>query len=576
MAEVKMPQLGETVVEGTVTKWLKKEGDHVDEDELLVEISTDKVDSEIPSSAGGTIQKILVQEGDTVSVGTPLAIVGDGDAAPSDAGSSAEDGGAARQPAQDDGQAAQQGDDRQRGQAEAVQADQRQSDQEQDQEPRPADEQQGRAEAPTDQQQQGAGADDRGQAQAAQEQEAGGAADAGQAEGDATPGQEEQRRAEVGEAPGSGAPDQGEPEPSAAGLRPEGAPAEAAAAVRDRQDGSAPNRGIISPLVRRLADENDVRLEEVEGTGTGGRIRKQDVLRFVEERRSRPAPVEPAARPAAAQPAAPGTAPAQPAPAQAAPAQPAAVGQEQPAAQAPAGEREQLVPWTNIRRRTAEHMVTSSRETARAWNAVEVDWTNVVQLRGRAKGRFQAREGFNLTFMPFLAKAVCDTLVEMPEVNSAFDEQNQANLVKHYVNLGIAVALEGGGLIVPVVKSADEKNVPGLARAINDIATRARSKKLTPDDLTGGTFTITNPGPFGSKLSVPIIPHGQTAILAFEAIEKRVVVTDDDSIAIRSMGFLPMSWDHRVIDGAEAARFLARLRERIETTDFSADLSPYL
>ncbi len=221
-------------------------------------------------------------------------------------------------------------------------------------------------------------------------------------------------------------------------------------------------------------------------------------------------------------------------------------------------------------------MVASHLETARAWNAVEADWTNVTDLRGQAKDEFKKREGFSLTFMPFLAKAICETLLEMPEVNASFDEGNQANRVRHYVNLGIAVALEGGGLIVPVVKGADEKNLVGLARAINDVATRARSKKLSPDDLTEGTFTITNPGPFGSIISVPIIPRGQTAILGFEAIQKRVVVTKDDAIAIRSMGFLPMSWDHRTIDGAEAARFLQRLRERIETTDFSGELSQYL
>ncbi|MDQ4109040.1 MAG: 2-oxo acid dehydrogenase subunit E2, partial [Actinomycetota bacterium] len=215
-------------------------------------------------------------------------------------------------------------------------------------------------------------------------------------------------------------------------------------------------------------------------------------------------------------------------------------------------------------------------EMARAWNAVEADWSNIVALRTAAKANFKAREGFNLTYMPFLAKAVCETLLEMPEVNATYDEGKQANILKHYVNLGIAVALEGGGLIVPVVHGADEKNLAGLARAINDVATRARSKKLMPDDLAGGTFTITNPGPFGSIMSVPIIPRGQTAILAFEAIQKRVVVTDDDAIAIRSMGFLPMAWDHRAIDGAEAAKFLAALRERIETTDFSSELSPYL
>jgi pyruvate/2-oxoglutarate dehydrogenase complex dihydrolipoamide acyltransferase (E2) component len=221
-------------------------------------------------------------------------------------------------------------------------------------------------------------------------------------------------------------------------------------------------------------------------------------------------------------------------------------------------------------------MAASARETARAWNAVEADWTNVVELRGKVKDVFKEREGFNLTYMPFLARVVCDTLLEMPEVNATFEEEQQANRVKHYVNLGIAVALEGGGLIVPVVKGADEKNLVGLARAIDDIVKRARSKKLSPDDITGGTFTITNPGPFGSIISVPIIPRGQTAIVGFEAIQKRVVVTDDDSIAIRSMGFLSLSWDHRIIDGAEAARFLARLRERVESTDFSAELAQFL
>jgi pyruvate/2-oxoglutarate dehydrogenase complex dihydrolipoamide acyltransferase (E2) component len=221
-------------------------------------------------------------------------------------------------------------------------------------------------------------------------------------------------------------------------------------------------------------------------------------------------------------------------------------------------------------------MAASARETARAWNAVEADWTNIVSLRTKVKKAFFEREGFNLTYMPFLAQAVCETLLEMPEVNAAFDEDNQANLVRRYVNLGIAVALEGGGLIVPVIKGADEKNLVGLARAMNDLVSRARAKKLSPDDLTGGTFTITNPGPFGSIISVPIIPRGQTAILGFEAIEKRIVVTDTDALAIRSRGFLSLSWDHRIIDGAEAARFLARLKENVQTTDFSSDLGHYL
>jgi 2-oxoglutarate dehydrogenase E2 component (dihydrolipoamide succinyltransferase) len=516
MAEVKMPQLGETVVEGTITKWLKQEGDMVAEDELLVEISTDKVDSEVPSSVGGKLEKILVQEGETVSVGTALAVIG-GD------GEASGDGAAPKQEAEE--------------------------------EPEPGQP----AEAKDDQS---------GESEGESEPEQPTAVKSGQSEGASTGANEETTRAEVAEAPatgdqqgstssGGGQPDK-QPEPSVTGSQGQPAGSGMAATATDTQADTS-KRGVVSPLVRRLADENDVDLDEVAGTGTGGRIRKQDVLRFVEERKSRPAQ-QPAAQvsPVAAQ----GASGAAPAKTAATPSEP--------------GAREELVPWTNIRRRTAEHMVAASLESARAWNAVEADWTEVVKLRAQAKAKFKEVEGFNLTFMPFLCKAVTDTLMEMPEVNSSFDEANQANLVKRYVNLGIAVALDGGGLIVPVIKDADGKNLAGLARGINDIATRARTKKLTPDDLSGGTFTITNPGPFGSKLSVPIIPQGQTAILAFEAISKQVVVTDDDSIAIRSMGFLPMSWDHRTIDGAEAAKFLARLRERIETTDFSSDLSQYL
>ena len=488
--EIKMPQLGETVVEGTITRWLKKEGDSVSEDELLVEISTDKVDSEVPSSASGVIEKILVQEGETVNVGTPLAIVNEGGSAASG------DGGAEGQ-----------------SQEEQSQPDDSSSD--------------GPKQVP---------------------QEASESTE--QAAEDKT--EERQASAEGGEAPAA---------QEAAPEKPrEEKPAERPAAHSSNGDDTS-KRGIISPLVRRLADEHDVSLDEVEGTGTGGRIRKQDVLKFVETRKSGTQ-----ARPAAS---------AEPAPEQK-PEKEAKPAAKESAPAAAAGEREELVPWTNIRRRTAEHMVASHLETARAWNAVEVDWTQVVELRGKAKENFKAKEDFNLTYMPFLARAVCDTLLEMPEVNASFDEANQANRVRHYVNLGIAVALDGGGLIVPVVKGADEKNLTGIARAINDVAVRSRTKKLSPDDLAGGTFTITNPGPFGSIMSVPIIPKGQTAILAFEAIQKRVVVTDDDAIAVRSMGFLPMSWDHRTIDGAEAAKFLARLRERIETTDWSAELSQYL
>lgn len=489
--EIKMPQLGETVVEGTITKWLKKEGDTISEDELLVEISTDKVDSEVPSSASGVIEKILVQEGETVNVGTPLAIVGEGGTSSGDSGGESQDDASSDGPTQVAEEA-----------------------------PSPDTEDEGDVDrAALEETEKRQAADEGGEAQAAEQDE------------------KEQPRQES-------------------------RPAERPKSHSSNGDDTS-KRGIISPLVRRLADEHSVDLESVEGTGTGGRIRKQDVLKFVETRKAKPQ-----AKPAASAEEAPERAPER----KESPAQ----KETAPAAATAAGDREELVPWSNIRRRTAEHMVASHLETARAWNAVEADWSNVVEVRGRAKGRFKEKEGFNLTFMPFLCRAVCDTLLEMPEVNATFDEENQANRIRRYVNLGIAVALDGGGLIVPVIKGADEKNLTGMARGINDVATRSRTKKLTPDDLAGGTFTITNPGPFGSIMSVPIIPKGQTAILAFEAIQKRVVVTDDDAIAIRSMGFLPMSWDHRTIDGAEAAKFLARLRERIETTDWSGELGQYL
>ena len=213
-------------------------------------------------------------------------------------------------------------------------------------------------------------------------------------------------------------------------------------------------------------------------------------------------------------------------------------------------------------------MVASHADSARAWNLVEVNMETVVRMREAAKDAFREREGVNLTYMPFVARAVCEALLAFPDVNSELREDQL--VLKHYVNLGIAVALDEG-LIVPVVKGADTMNMVGLARAINDIATRARTKKLMPDDVHGGTFTITNPGPFGSIISVPIINPPQCAILAFDAIEKRPVVIDD-AIAIRHMVYLSMSWDHRIIDGATAAKFLGRLKQNLETWDFGPEV----
>jgi pyruvate dehydrogenase E2 component (dihydrolipoamide acetyltransferase) len=336
-----------------------------------------------------------------------------------------------------------------------------------------------------------------------------------------------------------------------------------------------PDRGprsqILSPLVRKLASEHGVDLGQVPGTGTGGRITKNDVLGFVASQgAAAPVTSAPAAAPVAqpAQPApaaAPAAQPAHPAPA-AAPAAAPAVAQPSPAA---VGGGEEIVPVTHIRRTIAQHMKASLEISARAWNAVEVNMENVARLRERTKDAFKAREGFGLTYMPFVTRAVTEALLAHPMVNSELRGDEIA--VKHFVNMGIAVSYDEG-LIVPVLKGSDTMNLLGIARGINDLATRARAKKLLPDEVHGGTFTITNPGPFGSLISVPIINQPQTGILGFDTIEKRPVVIDD-TIAIRHMVYISMSWDHRVIDGALASQFLARVKQNLETWDFAEDLA---
>src|SRR5438552_832364 len=405
-----MPQLGETVVEGTITKWLKHEGDTVERDEPLFEISTDKVDTEVPSPLAGKVLQILVPEGETVAVGAQLVMI--------------ETNGA--------------------GQAEAPAA------------PAPA------AETP--------------------------------------PPPEPKPMPEPEPAP---------PPPSPTPLpvpQPPPAPAPAASthpAVAAAAPAAAPQSQILSPLVRRLADEHGIDLARVRGTGTGGRITKKDVLAFVESGG--------AEAPAAA-------------PAPAARAQPLAQPGQAPVAPAAMGGAEETVPLTRMRQAIARNMVASMQTSARAWNLTEVNMEAVVRTREAAKDAFREREGLNLTYMPFVARAVVEALLAFPDVNSELREDQL--ILKRYVNLGIAVALDEG-LIVPVVKGADTMNIVGLARAINDVATRARTKHLMPDDVQGGTFTITNPGPFGSIISVPIINPPQCAILAFDAIEKRPVVIDD-------------------------------------------------
>jgi pyruvate dehydrogenase E2 component (dihydrolipoamide acetyltransferase) len=486
---VTMPQLGETVVEGTITKWLKKEGERIERDEPLFEISTDKVDTEVPSPLAGTVTKILVAEGETVGVGTELAMIDSGDgqsatpAAPTQ-GTAAEEGAAAEAPgAEPDSPAAE---------ASGAEPD-----------------------SP--------------------------AAEASGAEGSAA------QRTEEGP-PGNG---------QAAAV---------AAIAEDRESAEGgPGRQILSPLVRKLAEEHQVDLAQVQGTGTGGRITKKDVLGYVATRGERPEPI-PQPQPVPQPEPVPQPQP-QPVPQPEPPPQPMPEPQPQPVPQVAAG-GEELVPLTRMRQAIARNMVASIQTTARAWNLVEVNMESVVKTREAAKDSFKEREGLNLTYMPFVARAVCEALMQFPDVNSELREDQLVR--KHYVNLGIAVALEEG-LIVPVVKGADAMNLVGLARAVNDVATRARNKKLTPDDVHGGTFTITNPGPFGSIISLPVINPPQCAILAFDSIEKRPVVIDD-AIAIRHMVYLSMSWDHRIIDGATAAKFLARLRQNLESWDFGPEV----
>jgi 2-oxoglutarate dehydrogenase E2 component (dihydrolipoamide succinyltransferase) len=453
--QVKMPQLGETVIEGTILKWLKAEGEQVALDEPLFEISTDKVDTEVPSSAAGVLTKILVPEGATVAVGTELAEI-------------------------------------------------------------------------------------------AEEGEAGVVA-AAATPGEASPASSVQPGVAAGDEP---------PAPSAAAPSSASAPAASAApaaigAPADR----GPRSQILSPLVRKLAAEHGVDLSMVTGTGTGGRITKNDVLAFADGAEAAPVVVPvPAAAAAAARTAAPSPAP--------------VPGAQAPAAPVVAGVGEEVVPMSHVRQAIAKHMYGSVQSTARAWTMVEVNMEHLVRLRARAKDAFVERYGVNLTYLPFVVRATVDGLHEFPAVNARLDGEN---IVLHkYVNMGIAVSYDAG-LIVPVIRGADGMNSVGLARAIADLAARARAHQLKPDEVQGATFTITNPGPYGSIASVPIINTPNTGILSLDAITKRAVVIDD-AIAIRSMVNISMSWDHRVIDGELATRFLTRVKENLETWDFGGDL----
>jgi 2-oxoglutarate dehydrogenase E2 component (dihydrolipoamide succinyltransferase) len=448
-----MPQLGETVTEGTITKWLKSVGDPVDEDDVLFEVSTDKVDSEVPSPVAGVLTKILVPEGETVDVGTRLAVI-------SDSGSPS-----APEP-----------------------------------ETRPAE-----TAAPP------------------------------QAEAPAEP-----------------------PRPVAPPTEP---PRREPVVATD----SIPGAGglVLSPVVRRLIAEYQLDPADIQGTGAGGRITRSDVLAVI-DRRNGGGAAKTASAPAARR-----------APlAQVPTGVPAAEPVITPAPPAEAGERDIVVPFTNIRRRTAEHMVRSKHTSAHTMVAVEVDYFGVEKVRAAEKARFREAEGFGLTYLPFVTRAVVDALEEFPNVNSSVGED--ALIVHQDVNIGIAVDLDFEGLLVPVIHQADGKRLRVLAREISGLAAKARAKRLTMDDISGGTFTITNAGPFGTFITVPVINQPQVAILSTDGVRKRPVVVElpdgTDGIAIHPVGNLVMSWDHRAFDGAYAAAFLRAIKTVVETRDWAAEL----
>jgi pyruvate dehydrogenase E2 component (dihydrolipoamide acetyltransferase) len=444
-----MPQLGETVTEGTITRWMKQVGEAIAEDEVLFEVSTDKVDSEVPSPVAGVLTEILVPEGDTVDVGTKLAVISDS----AEGGAAAPQASAAPKP-----------------------------------EPEPEPE--------------------------------------------------------------------GEPEaaPKAAAPGPKPAPA----AANGEGEGGDGGR-VLSPVVRRLISEHNLDPAQIEGTGAGGRITRSDVLALIDQRNggAGPAPRQPAA---------------------AADTGPAAPDQVRPRTPAPVvaadGERDTIVPFTNIRRRTAEHMVRSKHTSAHTMVAVEVDYSAVEKVRRAEKDKFKETEGFGLTYLPFVTRAVVDALADFPNVNSSVGDD--ALIVHHDLNIGIAVDLDFEGLLVPVIHQADGKRLRALAREVSGLAAKARAKRLTMDDISGGTFTITNAGPFGTFITVPVINQPQVAILSTDGVRKRPVVVElpdgSDGIAIHPVGNLVLSWDHRAFDGAYAAAFVAAIKKIVETRDWAAEL----
>jgi 2-oxoglutarate dehydrogenase E2 component (dihydrolipoamide succinyltransferase) len=471
---VTMPQLGETVTEGTILRWAKKVGDSIAADEVLVEISTDKVDTEVPSPAAGVVQEILVAEGQTVAVGSPLVVIGD----------------AVGQP--------------------AVAA--------------------------------------------------------------TTP-----------------APPAPSPVPIPASPPPPPAVAPASVATGAKTPAPAPTvrgpaaaREVLSPVVRKLIREHAIDLAEVTGTGDGGRITRRDIEAYLERRQA--APPEPVAAASAPEPVIPAPPPPAPAPSPAlappshAPAPsppPTAASISPPAPVVGAGSEE--VALDRLRVRIGENMIRAKQTAAHVWTSVEVDYERIELVRSSHQEAFKRDEGFSLTYLPFIARATIDALTAYPVVNSSLFLEEKKAMFHKGVNLGIAIDLNQKGLIVASIRNADGLRLVGLARKIRDLAERARAGKLEPDDVAGSTFTITNPGPYGSFMSAPVINVPNVGILSTDTVTKRpaVVVSPEgqDTIGIRHIGYLGLSWDHRAFDGSTAVLFLQRIRQNLERWDWGQELA---
>jgi pyruvate dehydrogenase E2 component (dihydrolipoamide acetyltransferase) len=610
---VKMPELGESITEGTITRWLKEEGDQVEADEPLFEVSTDKVDTEVPSPVAGVLKSIKVQPDETVEVGAELAIIDEGsdaEAAEDDSGAepTAEEteaeGDQEQEEAAGEGEEAEEAAEAEEGSEEAGTEEERESeaaqadgDDKAEEKPKAATSGDGKtttvtmpelgesitegtitrwlkeegdqveADEPlfevstdkvdTEVPSPVAGVLQSIKVQADETVEVGAElAVIGGGDGKA------ETKAETKEAPaeegaGAEAEEAAEAEERPAKEEPKEEPKEEKPAARAERDGKGDGKAAagVSPLVRRLAREHDVDLSQVRGSGSGGRVRREDVEAYVQQRGKAPAAkaeAEPKGKAAAAAPAAP----------------------PRVAVPLAKGLREEVVPATRLRRIIAERMVASLQTSAQLTSAVEIDMTRVMRLRERAKEEFKRREGVSLSPMPFAVLALVAAVREYPTVNSAMDEDGNLHVYQD-VHLGVAVDTPKG-LFVPVVKNAESLNMAGLAKAIADVAARTRDGKIDPGELSGSTISLTNTGSRGAVWDTPIINQPNAAIFATPAIVKRPVVVDDpdlgEVVAIRHMMYGILTYDHRIIDGADAARFLVKVKEVLETADFEGDL----